>query len=286
MPSGRFSECNLDFMPDFTTDDGTKLYYETRGSGHALLVEQGMFAPTIAARAFETLAEQGFWVVVYDGRGVGRSERPRAAPGSYSIDRLTQDSLALTDHLGLENVIALGWFDGAHRAVRRALERPEATPGLILCGPCLSHFDNMLVSGPMAKALAELFRAGFNYGVSAYIDSGMPDATEEQKTLAKTTFRDSATLEVANAIWSEVSRTDDLPLLASVSCPTLVVAGTSDVVVPSAHSRAVARALPNGQLVELQGAGNAMWFTRTEETLAAISEFAGSLELRSSARRA
>ena len=273
-------------MPYFTTDDGTNLYYETWGAGDALVVEQGIFAPTIAASAFGALADQGLCVVTYDGRGVGRSDRPRAVPGNYGIDRLTRDSLALTDHLGLEQVIALGWFDGAHRAVRRALERPEGTPAVILCGPCLSHFDNMLVSGPMAKALADLFRAGFNYGVSAYIDSGMPDATEEQKAVAKDTFRDSATLEVANAIWSDVSRTDDLPLLERVSCPTLVVAGTSDVVVPSEHSRTVASALPSGQLVELQGAGNAMWFTRTEETLAAISEFVRSLELRPSARHA
>lgn len=272
-------------MPFFTTDDGTKLHYETWGSGDAVVVEQGMFAPTIAASAFRELAEQGLGVVAYDGRGIGRSDRPEAARGNYGIDRLTQDSLALTDHLGLENVIALGWFDGAHRAIRRALERPARTPALILCGPCLSHFDNMLVSGPMGSAMAELFRAGFNYGISAYVDSGMPDASEKQKALAKTTFRDSTTLEVANAIWSHVGSTDDLPLLARVGCPALVVAGTSDVVVPSDHSRAVADALPNGQLVELIGAGNAMWFTRTDETLAAISEFVRSLEPRAAAGR-
>jgi pimeloyl-ACP methyl ester carboxylesterase len=272
-------------VPYFTTNDGTKLYYETSGSGDGVVIEQGMFAPAIAASAFGELADQGLGVIAYDGRGIGRSDRPEPASGSYGIDQLTQDSLALTDHLGLEKVIAVGWFDGAHRAVRRALERPAQTAALVLCGPCLSHFENALVSGPMASALSDLFSLGFNYGVSAYIDSGMPDATDEQKDLAKTSFRDSTTFEVANAIWLDVSRTDDRPLLARVGCPVLVISGTADIVVPRDHAREVASALPSGHLVEFEGAGNAMWFTRTEETLAAIKDFVRSLELRPSVGR-
>jgi pimeloyl-ACP methyl ester carboxylesterase len=272
-------------MPFFAANDGTNLYYETWGTGDAVVVEQGMFAPTIAASAFGQLADQGLGVVAYDVRGVGRSDRPEPRTGSYGIDQLTRDSLTLTDHLGVESVIAVGWFDGAHRAVRRAVTRPDETRALMLFGPCLSHFENMLVAGPMASALSDLFRMGFNYGVSAYIDSGMPDATDEQKELAKTTFRDSATVEVAGAIWSEVSRLDDRPLLSRVGCPALVIAGTMDIVVPREHTREVASELPDGRLVELEGAGNAMWFTRTEETLEIVADFVRSLERRASVER-
>jgi pimeloyl-ACP methyl ester carboxylesterase len=267
-------------MPFFTADDGVGIYYESWGAGDTtVIVEQGMFAPTDAAGAFTALAEEGLGVVAYDPRGVGRSDRPEPAADNYSIERLTRDSLALTDHLAVENVIALGWLDGAHRAVRRAVEQPDETSALVLCGPCLSRFTDMLSSATVKSALLELFSTGFNYGASAYIDLGMPDATEEQKDLAKTAFRDITTMEVAKAIWKQASDTDDLPLLRGVRCPAVIVAGTKDIVVPASHTREIAESLADARLVELQGAGNAMWFTRNEETLSVIGEFVRSVEL-------
>jgi pimeloyl-ACP methyl ester carboxylesterase len=273
----------LDAMPFFTTDDGLELYYELWGSGDlTILIEAGAFASTETARPFEPLTDEGTTILVYDKRGFGRSGQPDP-DADYSVDRLTRDSLALTDALGLERIVALGWLDGAMRAVRRATERPDETAGVVLCGP---YVGGMPVVDSLAAAFTGFLETGVEYALPAFMDAGMPDATAELKASAVELLRGSTSSEIAKQVWGAAWRTDDHPLLDRVACPALVLAGTADVVFPPEYARQVAAALPRSRLLELEGAGNVMWLTRNDETLAAIRHFLLSLESAPSAEEA
>ena len=69
-------------------------------------------------------------VVVYDKRGHGLSE---LAPGPYSVDMLTDDALALADHLGLAKFAFVGLSVGGMIAQQVALRAPERLSALVIC---------------------------------------------------------------------------------------------------------------------------------------------------------
>jgi pimeloyl-ACP methyl ester carboxylesterase len=58
---------------------------------------------------------------------------------------------------------------------------------------------------------------------------------------------------------------DELPYLPSVDTPALVVVGSRDALTPAWHSRRMARALPDAELVLLPGAGHQLMLERPRE---------------------
>lgn len=65
--------------------------------------------------------------------------------------------------------------------------------------------------------------------------------------------------------------------LGTLSMPALVLWGTADPYIPMAFARAYAQALPQSELVELEGAGHWPWFDRPE-TIARIAAFLTGME--------
>jgi pimeloyl-ACP methyl ester carboxylesterase len=66
---------------------------------------------------------------------------------------------------------------------------------------------------------------------------------------------------------------DHRPLLSSVACPTLIVGGTREFLVPASHHRLLARAIPGAELRLLAGAGHVLCLTRAEEFSTILSGF-------------
>src|SRR4029078_2144965 len=79
---------------------------------HSLGQDHGMWDPPVAALSTH------FRVLQYDTRGHGASS---VTPGDYSVERLSQDVLALADRLGIERLafsrLALGGMIGQWLAV-------------------------------------------------------------------------------------------------------------------------------------------------------------------------
>src|SRR5262245_17718569 len=92
-----------------TEVNGTRLYYEVRGAGPALLFLHGFTLDhRMWNRQVEDLAK-AHQVITYDARGFGRSAMPGTEPYRHY-----EDAAALCEHLGLTRVIAIGHSIGAH----------------------------------------------------------------------------------------------------------------------------------------------------------------------------
>ena len=61
--------------------------------------------------------------------------------------------------------------------------------------------------------------------------------------------------------------------LGQITTPALVIHGTADPLVPYALGQAAAGALPNAQLLTLEGAGHLGWFTHAAQTRPAALDF-------------
>jgi pimeloyl-ACP methyl ester carboxylesterase len=108
---------------------------------HGLLLSQAMNQPLA-----EDLAARGNRVITVDLLGHGQSERPRDM-WRYSMATFAQQTLALMDHLELEQAVVMGTSLGANTALELAAAAPERLRGMVIEMPVL---DNALLSSALA----------------------------------------------------------------------------------------------------------------------------------------
>jgi pimeloyl-ACP methyl ester carboxylesterase len=110
---------------------GCKIYYETRGSGSAIvLLHDGLLSSVVWDEIWEPLAAKHL-AIRYDRRGYGRSEAPTE---SYSS---TEDLRKLLTYLKVQYAVIVGSSSGGALAIDFAIAYPEMVDGLFLIGPVL-----------------------------------------------------------------------------------------------------------------------------------------------------
>src|SRR5437764_6088044 len=91
-------------MP-YLVNAGTQLYWKDYGSGPPLLMIMGLsFTHEMWFRVLPSLGSQ-YRVIVFDNRGMGRSDVPR---GPYPIGRMARDAYAVLQAAGVEAAHVLG----------------------------------------------------------------------------------------------------------------------------------------------------------------------------------
>src|SRR5215203_4853662 len=116
----------------FVTRDDVRTHYEVHGSGE----------PTVLLLPTWSLVHSRQWkmqipylarhcrVVVFDGRGNGRSDRP-AEPAAYDEREFAADALAVMDATATARALVVGFSLGAQRALILAAEHPERVDGAV-----------------------------------------------------------------------------------------------------------------------------------------------------------
>jgi pimeloyl-ACP methyl ester carboxylesterase len=126
--------------------NGTRLYYELRGEGPAVLFVSGATGDAgHYAEVAEALADE-LTVVTYDRRGNSRSPRPQGW-NRTSIEEQADDGAALLAALGTSPAAVFGNSGGALIACSMLLRHPEAVRGAILHEPPLATVVSEAASG-------------------------------------------------------------------------------------------------------------------------------------------
>jgi pimeloyl-ACP methyl ester carboxylesterase len=92
------------------------------------------------------------------------------------------------------------------------------------------------------------------------------------KKMAKNTGRD-AFIRQERAI---ISRSDSLPLLSRIACPTLVLCGRQDALIPLALHEEMASGIPGSKLEIVEECGHLSTMERPGETSAALARWLAS----------
>ena len=120
---------------DFIDVNGTRLYYETGGSGQAVVFLPGFTLDTrMWDDQFLPLA-QHFRVIRYDLRGFGQSALPTDETYSH-----VDDLKALLDRLEIQGACLVGLSKGGAVALDFALTYPQRTAALVLIDTVLGGF--------------------------------------------------------------------------------------------------------------------------------------------------
>lgn len=238
-------------MQRVRTDDGVCLAVEVEGRPespavlllHSIGCDRAMWRPQREALA-------GWRAIRLDLRGHGGSDDPA---GDYSADRLARDALAVLDALQVERAVICGLSLGGLVAQQLALMAPERVRGLVLA--------NTAARIGTAEAWRDRARLVQDEGLAAIADMAMGRLfserfrADEPSTTAAFRERLLTMSPAGYAGCCAALRDADLrPELASMTAPTLVIAGALDVSTPPDQMRELAAALPDARYVELDAA--------------------------------
>ena len=262
-----------------TVDDGVSLEVLVTGSGPALFLVHGFGgAKEDFSDHLENLSKD-YRVVVFDHRGHGESGAP-TDEASYSLERLAADILCVADALGEERFILLGHSMGGMVARKVALTSPDRIDALILMDTC--HGPIAAVDGDLIEMGAQIALTDGMTTLKEILDAGSPlDNPAYERVLKERPgyreFQEKKFESLSAVMWATIVRairdqSDDLEAMRLLEMPTLVVVGEVDLPFVS-QSRAMADAIPRGQLVVIPDAGHSPQFENGDAWVNALNSF-------------
>jgi pimeloyl-ACP methyl ester carboxylesterase len=259
-----------------------KLCYETFGDAEAapLLLVMGLSSQMILwdEDFCERLAAEGFWVIRFDNRDVGRSTILHDAPvpkqwqlvtrdrrgAAYSLNEMAADAVALLDHLGIAAAHAVGVSMGGMIAQAMAIENPHRVLSLV---SIMSTTGNRRVGQPLPRVALRLLRKaprdrdGY---IESHLDTyrligtqGVDFELERKRQRAERCFaRGIHPAGSARQLAAVITAPDRTDALAGLRIPTTVIHGDADPMINVSGGRATAKAVPGAELVIVPGMGH------------------------------
>ena len=254
-------------MPTTITPRTGAIHYDTFGNnGHpALLLIQGLAAHMLGWREefCVRLAEAGFYVIRFDNRDVGLSEK--FPDGGYALSDMADDGASLLDALGIDQAHIVGQSMGGMIAQRLALQHGERVTSLTLIytAPNADHLggadvlDEDLLARP-AQNREEAIRL-YVQTQRASASPAFPQDLEWLRQLGGLMYdRDpnadqDGIKRQMHAMYTDPDRT---ALLADITVPTTIIHGDADRVVDVSGAHALAAAIPHARLTVHPGMGH------------------------------
>jgi len=110
------------------------------------------------------------------------------------------------------------------------------------------------------------------YALRSVADLGMANLPEDERTRWAQSLEGHVGADALLAMWRSTDIAESRPLLESISCPAIVLAGELNLAIPVQWAARVAERLPQGRLVDVKGAGGARGLTHAAEARDAILE--------------
>ena len=255
-------------------DGGTRLYWESRGTGDPVLLIHGLGLSGGAWwRTVDALAPT-MRVITFDHRGIGRSESVSYA---YTTEAMADDAVSILDDLAIDRVHVYGFSLGGMVAQQIALRHPTRVRSLVLGG---THAGGRRAAYPEADVVAFFRRRAlmpsevgawasvpYNYGPRSR-DEQVDRIAEDIERRLRNPFNERA----YRAQLLAASLHNCYRRLDRIRAPTLVVHGARDRIVPAANAYMTAERVPGAQLTILKDAGH-LYPTEEPAVDKAIGEF-------------
>lgn len=242
-------------MPRAKTGE-IELNYEIDGSGEQTLVFiNGITMDTNGWGYQAPFFSQFFKVVRYDCRGQGLSDKP-ANP--YSQEMHADDLKNLLDVLGVDKVHLIGLSNGGMIAQHFALKYPDKLISLILVDTCC-YVDKLLqlMIDTWIKA-TEIGGNEFRYDMSLPVIFSETFIRNNEENLSHMK-ENNLIANSPEAIINLVKATADHDLshrIQEIKCPTLIIAGSEDILIPPKHSSILHEKIEGSEYITIENCGH------------------------------
>ena len=232
--------------------DGAQIWWASFGAGEpVILLHGGAGNSEHWGNQIPALAEK-YRVIVVDARGHGRSTRTDAP---YSYHRMAEDLLAVMDALELKQASLVGWSDGGVLGLDLAVNHPDR--------------------------VKKLFAFGANYDLTGMKAGGGPHATfgtyfgkcaSDYARLSPTPKDYKAFNDALSKMWKGQPNFKPADL-AKITAATACADGEHDEIIKQDHVRAMARLIPDGQVVLIPEASHFALWQRPDAFNKAVLDF-------------
>lgn len=246
-------------MP-FATANGVRLHYQWHGveTGTPVVLVMGLGGDTTAWPLQLAALAPHHRVLVFDNRGAGRSDAPDVA---YTTPGMAQDLLGLLDGLGVARAHLLGLSLGGAIAQEAVIAAPARFASLQLhatwAGP--HPYFHALVNAVRAVRV-QLDRESFYRALSVWLFT--PRGFVSQSELIETVILAATHHPHPMALHAYLRQTDAVlghdarDRLHLIQCPTLVAAGSQDLITPPFLAVDLASQIPGARLQILPDLGH------------------------------
>lgn len=224
---------------------GFNMYYEIYGNGTPLLIIHGN-GRSIADFKFQVpYFAQNYKVILADSRAQGKSTD---LSDSLSYEMMSDDLNALLDSLHTDSCYVIGWSDGGINGLLLSIRHPDKVKKLAITGANL---------WPDTTAVDP-----YVYHMVMKINDQLDAATQTPK------------IKQERKLAHLLSYEPHIPIsdLHKIKCPTLVIGGDHDVILPQ-HTMLIAASIPESYLWILPNSGHSTPIYYKDEFNAKVADF-------------
>jgi len=271
-------------MPEFTTSDGTQIFFKDWGTGQPIVFSHGW---PLSAEDWDTqmmfFLLRGFRVIAHDRRGHGRSAQ---VSGGHDMDHYADDLAELTQHLDLREAVLVGHSTGGGEIARYIGRHGEDRVAKVALISAVTPSVLQTPSNPAGTPLAGLqgLQAGIlsnrsefyrNVAAGPFYNFDKPGVTSSEAVIEN--WWRQGMMGAANAhydcvtVFIEDDWSDDL---RQITVPVLILNGDAAQIVPYETSgpRAV-KLVKNGTLKIYPGFPHGMPTTHADTINADLLAF-------------
>jgi pimeloyl-ACP methyl ester carboxylesterase len=251
--------------------DGTRLYVHTKGAAHAAGSVHAIFSDGVLCDGF-------IWKYLWDDlapivplahwhyRGHGRSAAP-VDPERVSVSSLAEDLGQVRRHLGDPPCVLFGHSLGCQVALESYRQRPENVRALVLLCGSFGNVTSTFHGGPVldlilpqlldvAQRVPDVVRAIWSrlpakLSLKIALKAGEidPERIHAEDVLPYLSHMTHVDFPMFLRMLRAAGEHNAGDLLPQINVPVLVIAGERDTFTPAFLARAMAAALPRGELL-------------------------------------
>jgi len=261
-------------MP-FKRINNIQIYYEERGKGYPVLLIQGLGYPSGMWFLQTPKLAQRFRTIIFDNRGVGKSEKPDE---DYSVALMASDAEGLLRSLGIKKTHVVGVSLGGYIAQELALSQPLLVDRLVLMASSCGGPQYLKLTEAFWDEVAtlsnlpseEIIRRGMALATAANFLQKSPELLMRSLSIRMENFQPLYAFTRQSTAAMNYNSIHRAHLIRQ---PTLILAGAQDRVMPLALTQELAHKIPHAQLKVFPDAGHLLFLEKAQEVNQAILEF-------------
>lgn len=257
---------------------GAQLHYTDEGQGMPVMMIHGFGGSYQNFNDLAALMKNEYRVIRVDLPGFGLSDYPNDSAATDLIQTYRDYLTFMLDTLHLDSLYAIGNSMGGGITWMLAGDHPDQVCKIVLLNS--AGYD-------VAAAAAKLTMFKYN-AVGKVFERGMPMFMSEngmERGYADPTKIDPAVVKVNNMFTNRegnithmlrmgrAAQFPDPELIKRVQCPTLIIWGQQDSIIPVEHATRFKRDIKNSELVVFNPCGHMPMMELPEKTFAVTEEF-------------
>jgi 3-oxoadipate enol-lactonase len=245
-------------MPKIKIRDA-RIHCQIHGEGQPVLLVPGLASDLSTWKKAVPYLEKQHKVIVFDNRGSGLTEAPGAA---FTMETLRDDAIGMLDALEIEKAHIIGWSMGGSVAQEIALGHPERLGALVLMSSFMKEPDrsrvalDAMIQSVREGASPDTFMMMIQTWCSTQVAFEGKNASLCTRTSDDHTEWRTRVIEGFARQKQALDGFDSRNRLKGLSCPTLVVHGSDDIMVPPSFGQDLASRIPGSELFLVKGAGH------------------------------